>query len=185
MQQPLQQPVQEVAGLLAQLELRLVLAESCTGGLVSACLARVPGISEYHCGSAVVYRLDTKTRWLAVEESMLIEIGPVSEPVARAMARGVLDHTPEAHLSASITGHLGPGAPEGQDGLVFVAVAWRDGPCQVESLRLSRFQNATDGEGFIVQNEREWRQWKATEFVFEQLIAALHMKRGDSVQAHD
>ena len=38
---------------------RVVLAESCTAGLVSAALAQVPGVSEFHCGSAVVYRLET------------------------------------------------------------------------------------------------------------------------------
>ncbi len=41
------------------------------------------------------------------------------------MAVGVLTSTPHANLSAAITGHLGPGAPSGQDGLVFLAFAAR------------------------------------------------------------
>src|SRR5580658_9124836 len=108
MPQPLEQLIDEIAELLSQLRMRLVFAESCTGGLAAASLARIPGISEFLCGSAVVYRLDTKMRWLEVPESMLIDVGPVSEPVARSMAEGVLAKTPEADLSASVTGHLGP-----------------------------------------------------------------------------
>ncbi len=105
--------------------LKIVFAESCTAGLVSATLARIAGISEHHCGSAVVYRLDTKHRWIDVPEAMLLDPGPVSQVVAEAMARGVLKTTPEADLAAAITGHLGPNAPEGMDGLVWMAVAAR------------------------------------------------------------
>lgn len=105
--------------------LKIVFAESCTAGLVSATLARIAGISEHHCGSAVVYRLDTKHRWIDVPEPLLIDPGPVSQPVAEAMAQGVLEKTPEAGIAAAITGHLGPNAPEGMDGLVWMAVAVR------------------------------------------------------------
>lgn len=105
--------------------LKIVFAESCTAGLVSATLARIPGISDYHCGSAVVYRLDTKHRWIDVPETLLLDPGPVSREVAEAMATGVLQKTPEAHIAAAITGHLGPSAPMGMDGLVWMAVATR------------------------------------------------------------
>ncbi len=116
----------ELAECLRKSGRRVVFAESCTAGLVSAALAQVPGISEFHCGSAVVYRLDTKTRWLDVPAELLIDPGPVSEAVARAMAVGVLMKTPEADWAASITGHLGPNAPEELDGLVFLGIARRD-----------------------------------------------------------
>lgn len=105
--------------------LKIVFAESCTAGLASATLARIPGISEYHCGSAVVYRLDTKHEWLGVSRGLLEDPGPVSKEVAEAMATGVLKKTPEADDAAAITGHLGPNVPAGQDGLVWMAVARR------------------------------------------------------------
>ena len=111
--------------LLEEHDLRIVFAESCTGGLVSATLTRIPGISAYHCGSAVVYQEATKTGWLGVPRKMLDEHGPVSRVVAAEMARRVLDKTPQADLSAAVTGHLGPGAPKRQDGLVFVGLARR------------------------------------------------------------
>jgi nicotinamide-nucleotide amidase len=103
----------------------IVFAESCTGGLVSAALAGVPGISQMLCGSAVVYRIDTKAEWLGVSRKSLVKPGPVSRTVAEQMAVGVLERTPEARIAASITGHLGPDAPKSQDGLLFIACAQR------------------------------------------------------------
>lgn len=115
--------------------LRVVFAESCTAGLVSASLARVPGISEYLCGSAVTYREETKQAWLDVSASDLKRHTAVSEPVARQMALGALRRTEEADLSASVTGHLGPGAPDGFDGVVYIGVARRRGErLRVESI---------------------------------------------------
>lgn len=102
----------------------MVFAESCTAGLVSAALAQIPGISEHHCGSAVVYRLDTKTRWLDVPAEWLLDPGPVSEIVAPQMATGVLSKTPEADWAAA-----SPGISARilrQDGPVFIAVCCRN-----------------------------------------------------------
>jgi PncC family amidohydrolase len=104
---------------------RIVLAESCTAGLACAALAAIPGISEFLCGSAVTYRDDAKRQWLDVSANDLANFTAVSEPVARQMARGVLEHTPEADWSAAITGHLGPDAPAGFDGVIYIAVARR------------------------------------------------------------
>ncbi len=173
MPQPLESLAREIAELLSQRSLKVVFAESCTGGLVSATLARVPGISNFHCGSAVVYRLDTKTRWLGVPESMLINPGPVSEPVARAMVEGVLAQTPEADLAAAITGHLGPNAPADQDGLIFVGLAIRNQQSQVIEHRLENFPLTANMPRYPGETEREQRQWAATEFVLTQVAALL------------
>ena len=158
--------VDHVAQLLKESQTRIVFAESCTAGLVSAALARVAGISEFHCGSAVVYRPDTKTRWLGVSADLLKEVGAVCDPVARAMAAGVLERTPEAQLSASITGHLGPNAPADQDGLVFIALAARSATAvnviQVFEHKLPA-QILLDDER--PETLREWRQYQAAELV--------------------
>jgi len=121
---------------------RIVFAESCTAGLVSASLAGVPGVSEHHCGSAVTYRNDTKQRWLGVDAELIRQHTAVSEAVAREMARGVLQRTPEATVSLAITGHLGPQAPEGFDGLVFVAAARRE--ATVQDLFVERIELQSD-----------------------------------------
>ena len=89
---------------LAENNVRVVFAESCTGGLVAATLAEVPGVSEFLCGSAVTYREDTKCEWLGVSADDIARHSAVSESVAGQMAIGVLERTPEADLAASITG---------------------------------------------------------------------------------
>ena len=114
-----------LAGALAEKRLKIVFAESCTGGLISAVLAGVPGISEWLCGSAVTYRAATKVSWLEVDAALIEEHTAVCSEVARQMAVGVLEKTMEADLALSVTGHLGPGAPEGMDGLIFVGTAIR------------------------------------------------------------
>ena len=97
-----------IATLLKKKKLRLVLAESCTGGLLSSVLTETPGISEYFCGSLVVYREASKIKWLGVRKSTLKKYSAVSAQCAREMAVGALKNTPEAHVSLSITGYLGP-----------------------------------------------------------------------------
>ena len=114
-----------IAEFLGASNRRVVFAESCTAGVVSALLARIPGISDYLCGSAVTYREATKTGWLGIPTAVLEQHTAVSEVVTVMMARAVLENTPEADIAASVTGHLGPNAPPEQDGLVFVAVAVR------------------------------------------------------------
>ena len=168
--------LRQVSGLLLQHRIKIVFAESCTGGLISATLARVPGISKVLCGSAVVYRLDTKTEWLGVPARMLVDPGPVSEPVARAMAEGVLAHTPEAVLAASITGHLGPDAPPEEDGLVFIGLARRGKPCLIVEHRLPTFTPIPAMSASRGFSQREQRQQAAVEFVFGQIAKIV---RGD------
>ena len=109
---------------------RLVLAESCTAGLVAAELGQIPGISEFFCGSMVVYRTPTKTAWLGISSELLDDpaVGPVSAEVTIALAQAVLEKTPEATIAAAITGHLGPGAPAEMDGQVHCAMVRRGMP---------------------------------------------------------
>lgn len=142
---------EKLANVLAQQNIRIVLAESCTAGLASAALAQIPGISQWHCGSAVTYREATKQEWLDVSADELEQFTAVSEPVARQMALGVLEKTPEADFAASITGHLGPDAPEGFDGVVFIAVARRVN-AQTKLLGVQRM-NLQTAERVSRQNE--------------------------------
>jgi len=122
----MQELIDELVSLLREQDIKVVLAESCTAGVAAAALGEVPGISQYFCGSAVAYREQTKEAWLAVAGKDLQQYSAVSEPVAAQMAKGVLAATPEADFAASITGHLGPDAPRGFDGKVFLGTAWRE-----------------------------------------------------------
>ncbi len=176
MQPDLRKLAGQLAACLGAHACRVVFAESCTGGLVSAALAQIPGISEFHCGSAVVYRLDTKIRWLKVPGEVLIDPGPVSEIVARKMAIGVLVQTPEADWSAAITGHLGPHAPEREDGLVFISVCQRDATlpdgCR-SSIHPHRLGEPIPTGMTADDPLRERRQVRAAELVLQTLHGAI------------
>jgi PncC family amidohydrolase len=116
-----------IARALRARDQKVVLAESCTGGLVAASLARVPGISQYLCGSAVTYREETKAAWLQIPRATIASAGAVSEVIAIQLARRVLAITPEAQLAMSVTGHLGPNAPAELDGVIYIGSAVRKG----------------------------------------------------------
>ena len=115
----------QLAAAMMARQLRVVFAESCTAGLVSALVSRTPGISEFLCGSAVAYRERTKQDWLGVASADLVAHSAVSVPVARQMALGAIEKTAEADWAAAITGHLGPQSPTGLDGVVYIALAER------------------------------------------------------------
>lgn len=103
----------------------LVLAESCTAGLISATLARVPGMSRRLAGSFVVYQIDSKVAWLEVPPDTIQQYGVVSLEVATSMASQALSMTPYATIAMSITGHLGPDAPAELDGVAWLAIVSR------------------------------------------------------------
>jgi PncC family amidohydrolase len=145
-----------VARLLKKTNRKIVFAESCTGGLVSGALTRIPGISQWHCGGVVVYRNETKQAYLGIPAAVLENPGPVSAEVAELMAASVLKLTPEADLAAAVTGHLGPNAPPKFDGLVFIAVAWRahtskDVNSAVKRLRCRRDQSRLPRQRWVVE----------------------------------
>jgi PncC family amidohydrolase len=125
---------------LKDLGCRIVFAESCTAGRLSTRLAELPGISETLCGSFVVYRLDSKTRWLGIPRSLLDDpaYGPVSPEVTRLLAAAALDRTPEANVAVAVTGDVGPNAPQATDGIVYSALRFRgSAPAHEHTFRLT------------------------------------------------
>ncbi|MAI89409.1 CinA family protein [Ponticaulis sp.] len=91
-----------------QRRLRIVTAESCTGGLLSGLLVEIPGSSKVFERGFVTYSNKAKEEVLGVPGDLLADYGAVSEPVARAMAEGALEES-RANISISITGVAGPG----------------------------------------------------------------------------
>jgi nicotinamide-nucleotide amidase len=105
-------------------KLKVVTAESCTGGLVAAALTAIAGSSDVVDRGFVTYSNEAKHEMLGVALDTLDKHGAVSEQTARAMARGALTHSLSG-LSVSITGVAGPGGGSADKpvGLVHFAAA--------------------------------------------------------------
>jgi len=88
--------------------LKVVTAESCTGGLIAAALTAIAGSSDVVERGFVTYANEAKREMLGVPWDALLGHGAVSEPVARAMASGALAHS-LADIAVSVTGVAGPG----------------------------------------------------------------------------
>jgi NAD+ synthetase len=118
---------------LKQNDLRLVTAESCTAGLLAACVAEAPGSSAVLEGSITTYCSAMKTDVLGVSADLLDQQTPYCADVAKSMAAGALDRVPGASLALSITGVAGPGPDQDKPaGLVFIGCARRGGEPQAE-----------------------------------------------------
>lgn len=109
--------------------LKLATAESCTGGLVAACLTEHAGSSAVVDRGWVVYDNAAKRELLGVRAETLAEHGAVSERCARELAEGALERS-GCGLALAVTGIAGPGGatPDKPVGLVHLAAARRDRP---------------------------------------------------------
>lgn len=97
-----------VVALARQADVRLAVAESCTGGMVSAAITDVPGASEVFFGGVVSYADDVKHGVLGVAAPTLSAHGAVSAQTAAEMASGIASLL-GADIAVSITGIAGPG----------------------------------------------------------------------------
>ncbi|MDB5241062.1 MAG: damage-inducible protein CinA [Spirosoma sp.] len=104
--------------------LTLGIAESCTGGYVSAQITKVPGSSAYFQGSIVSYSNDVKINQLGVSPETLAQHGAVSEETIRQMAEGVR-HALKTNIGIATSGIAGPdgGTPNKPVGTVWIACA--------------------------------------------------------------
>lgn len=123
-----------IGKLLVERQATLAVAESCTGGLIASKITDIPGASEYFVTGIVAYANETKQRLLGVPAGLLAQYGAVSEECARAMAEGVRADS-DADYAIATTGIAGPGGgtDEKPVGLVFIAIARRDGETTVLS----------------------------------------------------
>jgi nicotinamide-nucleotide amidase len=113
---------ERVGKTLAQGRLRLVTAESCTGGWVAQSITSVPGSSLWFDRGFVTYSNESKEELLGVPSELIAAHGAVSEAVVLAMAEGALERS-WAHCAVAVSGVAGPegGTPEKPVGTVWVA----------------------------------------------------------------
>jgi nicotinamide-nucleotide amidase len=105
-------------------QIRLAVAESCTGGLLAAVMTDVEGRAHAFDRGFVVYTDAAKQSLLGVPVDVLARYTAVSAQAAAAMAKGALVNS-QADLALSVTGFAGAGAPGEEAGLVFFGLARR------------------------------------------------------------
>lgn len=118
-----------------QRRLRIVTAESCTGGLLAALFTELAGSSDVFERGFVTYSNKAKQEVLGVPGDLIADAGAVSEPVARMMAEGALENS-RGNISIAITGIAGPGGgtPMKPVGTVHLACA-RENRAMIHEMR--------------------------------------------------
>lgn len=153
--QVVEDPLGGVIAYCKERQLKLALAESCTGGLAAKQVTDIAGVSAIFAGGVVSYANEAKSRLIGVDPALIARHGAVSAEVAAAMARGVAD-TLGADLALSFTGIAGPtgGSAEKPVGTVFIALHDR----RSKGTRVGRFlfpfgrerfRNAAVATGFL------------------------------------
>jgi len=163
-------PLEVRAGqALAQRNLTLAVAESCTGGLIGHRLTNVPGSSSYFLGGIISYSYDAKERLLGVSHATLYDFGAVSEQTAREMAHGAR-RALGADIGLAVTGIAGPGGamPGKPVGLTWIALSARD---------------ADQALSFIWKGDREANKAQSAEAALDILLDYLQRAAGAPINS--
>ena len=135
------------------------LAESCTGGLVSATLTKLAGSSEWFERGYITYSNEAKTECLDVPAQLIESHGAVSEPVAKAMAEGARINS-RSNVAISITGIAGPSGGTIEKPVGTVCFGWAT-------------ENQTLTKTIHFDGDRQAVRQQATEFALTEFIALL------------
>ena len=169
-------------------------AESCTGGMLSARMAEVSGVSAVYMGSVVSYSNEAKVEIIGVGLSSLQAQGAVSQVVAQEMAQGVR-HRFHTDWGISITGIAGPtgGSTEKPVGTVWIAVSGpsfangiggrtRVGPDRTDSkgqISADNLESSKQSESFVearkyfFKGDRKQVQEQSVQAALELLLEAI------------
>ena len=133
----------QVLAAAQKADVRLVTAETCTAGLVSACLTSVSGASKTFERGFALYHDSAKATGLGVPETISRTHGAVSAEVTQGLAEGALQHS-TAGASVAVTGYAGPGGGNEKNpvGTVYVASARKGRPSLVERHQFSGDRDA-------------------------------------------
>ncbi len=125
---------EKIGPLLNKFGYKLVVAESCTGGLISDRITNIPGSSEYYLGGVCAYAYEAKRTILGVKPKTLEKYGAVSEETVLEMSLGVRklfskEFDLEKLVGISVSGIAGPGGgmPNKPVGLVWVSLSTHNG----------------------------------------------------------
>ena len=148
-----------LAAILLSRNWMVSLAESCTGGLVSATLTELAGSSEWFERGYITYSNEAKTECLEVPARLIESHGAVSELVAKAMAEGARINS-GSNVAISITGIAGPSGGTAEKPVGTVCFGWAT-------------ENQTLTKTMHFDGDRQAVRQQATEFALTELIALL------------
>ena len=113
----------QVINILKRKKLKLAIAESCTGGMLSSAITSVSGASKVFTLGLVTYSNQSKNHLLKVPKQIIKKHGAVSEQVCTAMVKN-LNKISKTNMALSITGIAGPGGGTQKKpvGLVYIGI---------------------------------------------------------------
>ena len=125
-------------------KLKISIAESCTGGLLSSAITSVSGSSKVFNLGLVTYSNQSKINLLKVPKNIIKKYGTVSEQVCLAMVKNI-SKIDKAGLSVSITGIAGPsgGSKKKPVGLVYIGVM------KANKIKINKYLFKNRGRTFI------------------------------------
>ena len=114
---------QKIVLLLKRKKLKIAVAESCTGGMLSSAITSVSGSSKVFTIGLVTYSNQAKTGILKVPQKIINKYGAVSVQCCLVMVNN-LSKISKSNVCISITGIAGPkgGSKQKPVGLVFIGV---------------------------------------------------------------
>ena len=134
-----------VVKALAENNMKIATAESCTGGLISKKITEVSGSSAvFDCGLCS-YSNEIKNKVLGVDKAVLDTLGAVSAETAKQMAKGVI-LLANSDIAVSTTGIAGPtgGTPQKPVGLVYIGLSTTQGDIAVKALLAENKNNTRE-----------------------------------------
>lgn len=115
--------IKQIHKVLIKKGLKVAVAESCTGGIITSLLTELPGSSQYFILGIVTYSNLAKIKLLKIPASIIKEKGAVSNEVASLMAKSIR-LLAKVKVGIGVTGIAGPGggSKEKPQGTVFIAI---------------------------------------------------------------
>ena len=120
--------------VLKKKKLKISIAESCSGGLISYNLTKLPGSSKYFIMGVVCYSNESKIKFLKVKKETLLKYGAVSMETCKQMCENLLKIS-KSNIAVSITGIAGPGGGTVKKpiGLVYIGIATK------QTIKINKF----------------------------------------------
>ncbi len=111
---------------MAKNNLKLSIAESCTGGLISSMIVAMPGASVWFAGGVIVYSIESKMKLLGISQDDILQHGAVSHAICKQMAEKTRHHL-STDIGISITGNAGPTAEKNSTtGIAYIGFSIRN-----------------------------------------------------------